>query len=549
MLNKKALFFCINLLFGAIIFAFSGCANIQKPQGGPRDVTPPVLLKASPPDMTRHFASKTIRLDFDEFFKLTNQFQEITISPAQDKQPDYKIKEKSLIITLKDTLQKNTTYVINFGKAIADVNEGNVLKNFTYVFSTGEHIDSLSVSGTVTNTLTQLKEKDVTVMLFPADKDTAYYRKKRPSIYATTDTSGNFSLNNLPEGKFTIYALKEATVNRIYDNEVELIAFLKKPISLYTDTSGIQLNLFKEDPVKFRLLERKFDQDGKILFIFNKRLNNPSLKIIYPPGLDDQKIVEFSKTNDTAHLYSKNMDFDSISVAILDNDKPLDSISLNKGRKEKFTRSLSFGFNINAQSGKLNPFGDLIITTTSPIDTFDPSLIFMKEDSTDINNFTITRDSTNARRFILKYHWKQDAGSYLLTINDDAFTNIYDEKNKKFVKKFQIEKDENYSSLTLKVHVPDPTKAYVIELFQDIKNILSRNSFSKDTTIQFKNYYAGKYYVRIIYDDNRNGKWDTGNVKEKRQPENIWIDPQQLTLRPNWEDEEKLNIPQETLEP
>jgi len=377
MLNKKALFFFINLLFWAIIFAFSGCANIQKPQGGPRDVTPPVLLKASPPDMTRHFASKTIRLDFDEFFKLTNQFTEITISPAQDKQPDYKIKEKSLIITLKDTLQKNTTYVINFGKAIADVNEGNVLKNFTYVFSTGEHIDSLSVSGTVTNTLTQQKEKDVTVMLFPADKDTAYYRKKRPSIYATTDTSGNFSLNNLPEGKFTIYALKEATVNRIYDNEVELISFLKKPISLYTDTSGIQLNLFKEDPVKFRLLERKFDQDGKILFIFNKRLNNPSLKIIYPPGLDDQKLVEFSKTNDTAHLYSKNMDFDSISVAILDNDKPLDSVSLNKGRKEKFDRILSFAFNINAQSGKLNPFGNLIITTTSPIDTFDPSLIFM----------------------------------------------------------------------------------------------------------------------------------------------------------------------------
>jgi len=89
----------------------------------------------------------------------------------------------------------------------------------------------------------------------------------------------------------------------------------------------------------------------------------------------------------------------------------------------------------------------------------------------------------------------------------------------------------------------------VIELFQDVKNILSRNSFTKDTTIVFKNFYAGKYYVRVIYDDNHNGKWDTGNVKEKRQPENIWIDPQQLTLRPNWEDEEKLNIPQETLEP
>ncbi|RYZ97258.1 MAG: hypothetical protein EOP47_22135, partial [Sphingobacteriaceae bacterium] len=164
------------------------------------------------------------------FYKLTNQYQEISISPAQEKLPEYKVRKRNLIIDFKDSLQKNTTYVINFGKAIVDVNEANAMKNFTYVFSTGPHIDSLSITGTVTNTQTLEKEKDVTVMLFPLNKDSLFYKKKKPSIFATTDSSGNFSLNNLREDKYTIYALKEASPNKLYDNETELIAFIKDTI-------------------------------------------------------------------------------------------------------------------------------------------------------------------------------------------------------------------------------------------------------------------------------------------------------------------------------
>src|ERR1700750_2445818 len=166
-LNKKTAFLREKLLPFLIASLLFGCASMQKPQGGPRDRTPPKLLKASPPDMTRNFNAKIIRLDFDEYFNLKNPFQEISISPAPDKLPTYTKSKKSIIVTFKDSLQKNTTYVINFGKAIADVNEGNILSNFTYVFSTGPHIDSLSIAGTVTNTITQKKEKDVTVMIFP----------------------------------------------------------------------------------------------------------------------------------------------------------------------------------------------------------------------------------------------------------------------------------------------------------------------------------------------------------------------------------------------
>ncbi|MDP9047514.1 MAG: Ig-like domain-containing protein, partial [Bacteroidota bacterium] len=187
--------------------------------------------------MTRNFKGKEIRLEFDEFFKLPNQYQEITMSPTPAKLPEYAIRKKTIVITLKDSLEKNTTYVINFGKAIQDVNESNILKNFTYVFSTGSHIDSLSISGSVINTLTQEREKDATIMLFTLKQDSLLFGKKKPTIYAATDTAGNFTLNNLHPDNYRIYALKETQPNKIYDNDNELIAFNKNVLHLTKDTA------------------------------------------------------------------------------------------------------------------------------------------------------------------------------------------------------------------------------------------------------------------------------------------------------------------------
>ena len=546
MLNKRELFFYKNLLFTAIVLLVFGCASQQLPHGGPRDVTPPRLLKATPSNMSRHFSAKVIKLDFDEYFKLNNQYTEINMSPALDKQPEYKIKDKSLVITFKDSLQKNTTYVINFGKAIQDVNESNTLKNFTYVFSTGEHIDSLSISGNVTNSLTQKREKDVTVMLFPIEKDSLYFGKKRPTIFASTDTAGNFSLNNLHDGTYTIYALKEVNANRIYDNDNELIGFLKKPIHLYTDTSDIQLTMFKQNPDKFRIAEKKFDPDGKYFMVFNKQLTNPSLKVIYPPAYNDLKIVEFSKTNDTAKLYMKNMDFDSLRVAILDNGKPIDSISIMKGKKESFKKDFSFLLNTSS-ANKLKPFDNLLITSGAPIENIDESLISLTEDSTAVT-YNLVRDSLNQRKFILKYHWKQDS-KYQIIFDAGAFTSIYGQKNIRFVKSFSADKLENYSTLTLHITVPDTSKQYVVQFYQDPKNILSSKILTKNGDVVYKNFLTGKYYLRVIYDTNRNGVWDTGNVKKRLYPENIWIDPAQITLRPNWDAEDKLSIPREVVNP
>src|SRR5690606_37681118 len=194
-LNKK---WQILLLLLIILSAFFGCATKQQPTGGPRDSIPPKVLKITPPNMTRNFTGTEIEITFDEYIKLQNEFKETSISPDLEVPPVYKIiqRKKMLQITLPDSLEKNTTYTINLGKALVDFNEGNELNNFSYVFSTGPEIDSLSVSGNVRNALTHEIEKDIAVLLIPTRQD-SIFGKRKANIFTRTDSSGNFSLKNL----------------------------------------------------------------------------------------------------------------------------------------------------------------------------------------------------------------------------------------------------------------------------------------------------------------------------------------------------------------
>jgi hypothetical protein len=539
MLNKKC---SLWVVFLPLFLLILGCANRQPPSGGPRDHDPPKLLKATPANMTRHFNSKVIKLDFDEYFKLSNSYTEISISPTPNKAPEYIRRNKSLLITLKDTLEKNTTYVINFGKAIADVNEGNILKNFTYVFSTGEHIDSLSISGRVINTETGDREKDATVMLFTLKQDSLLFGKKKPSIFTTTDTAGNFTLNNLHVDTYRLYALKQATPTRIYTDK-DLIAFATHPVHLTHDTSNVQLKLFKAIADRVRITGN-FDNDGSLLFIANKSLDSPSVKINYPPDFDKYKIVDFSKTKDTARIFMKNMDFDSISVSFLDNGKILDTIAKHKGRKESFLRNINFRYDLS-QDNKLKPGRALTLTTNIPIQNFDVAAMSLKEDSTDVSNFNVVQDSLDSKKFTVQYRWKQNS-TYTFTLMTNAFTDIYGDQSKSTHRIFQLDKPENYSLLTLSVTVPDTTKQYIVQLENDKKQILRSDIIRKNATISYKNYLTGKYNVRIVYDDNKNGKWDSGIVRLRQQPENIWMEPEIIALRPNWEQQTTIKIPRES---
>src|SRR5690606_21832827 len=159
-----SIFQLIILMISGLI---SGCASIKQPTGGPRDSTPPTVVKETPPNLTRNFKAERIQIQLSEFFKLNNEFKEISISPEMEKIPEFRIRKNILEIRLQDTLEQNTTYTINFGNSIVDYNERNVLKNYSYVFATGDAIDSLIIAGKVVDALTKHPVLDATVFIIP----------------------------------------------------------------------------------------------------------------------------------------------------------------------------------------------------------------------------------------------------------------------------------------------------------------------------------------------------------------------------------------------
>jgi hypothetical protein len=221
----------------------SGCANIVPPEGGFRDSIAPVLKKASPVDSSRNFQGNKINFTFDEYVQVDNFQQNVIVSPIQKNLPTYTSRLNTLSVRIKDTLEPNTTYTINFGESIKDVNEGNIMKNFTYVFSTGPFIDSLTFRGNVFVAETGQADTTLIVILHKKAEDSVV-AKERPRYMTKLDGKGNFSFKNLPSGTFYVYALKDES--RMYRyNPKQLFAFADSPVVVRQNTTPVTLYAYE----------------------------------------------------------------------------------------------------------------------------------------------------------------------------------------------------------------------------------------------------------------------------------------------------------------
>ena len=217
-------FFVVASLLGG------GCAQIGTPTGGIKDSLPPVLIKASPAKGSRNVITNKITLDFNEYIDVTDLQQNLVISPLQNRNPSIVANPRSISLKFRDTLLPNTTYIINFGNAIRDINENNVLKDFTYVFSTGNTIDSLTLNGKVTLAETGEIDSTMIVMLYRNAVDSTV-QKKKPNYIAKVNRDGSFNFTNLPADNFKIYALKDGDGGKTYNALSETFAFADEEVS------------------------------------------------------------------------------------------------------------------------------------------------------------------------------------------------------------------------------------------------------------------------------------------------------------------------------
>lgn len=231
-------FIAFTVFLLSLINGSTGCANIVPPEGGPRDSLPPVITKASPPSNTRNFTDTRITLTFDEYVDIDNVQQNLIVSPVPKNTPDVSRKLNEVTIKIRDSLQANTTYSLNFGNSIRDVNESNVMKNFTYIFSTGPYIDSMQFGGKVMLAETNEPDSTLTVMLHTDPEDSAVYHQ-RPRYIAKPDSKGSFRFRNLAPGTYYVYALKDEGGYRY--NPKQLFAFADSPVVVSSATPVVTL--------------------------------------------------------------------------------------------------------------------------------------------------------------------------------------------------------------------------------------------------------------------------------------------------------------------
>lgn len=538
-LIQKILFLGFILM---ISLSFMQCANMQRPTGGPKDSIPPKLLNESPANLTKNFKAKEIVLTFDEYIKLASWQREFNLSPDAATSIQPKIKKKNLIITLPDSLEENTTYTINFGKGLVDYNEGNPIQNYTYVFSTGPELDSLTIEGSVLNGYTKEfdlnKDKEVIAILIPTAKD-SIFGKKKASYYTAVDSSGNFKFKNLREDTYRVYAIKDLNNDKIYNINEEWIGFQSDSINLTQNVFGIKLEYTKGIPLIYRNLEKKVNNDGAMLLTFNRSLNNPTVKIMEPSNLDQNKIVRLNPTTDTIKVYTATMDYDSVKLQLSENNQVIDTIEFRKARGIKVDKNIVPKFNI---SNKVDRVKHIELTSSYPIASVDKNKIILTEDSVSRRNFQLQQDSVDKEMYHIRFNWRPNK-NYELVLQEKAILGPFDEFNKESKLAFTLNEADNYGDINLNFTGLDSAMNYIVELIDEKKeNIFNVQTLPANRQLAYLKFPGGKYSLRIIEDANKNGKWDPGDVYKGKQAERLWYLDRTFTIRANWEQNETIEV-------
>lgn len=508
------------------ILVFTDCASPRAPTGGDRDEEPPMIIaEESTPNQQTNFNEKEIIITFDEWFALRDVLSQLIISPLMPEQPVVKQKGKSIFITLPDSLKEKTTYTINFGSSIADLNEGNVLENFAFVFSTGPVLDSVFVAGRVIDAVTLKPAADVLVMLHPINEDSAVYKNK-PEYVARTDKEGKWKLANIRSDSFRVVALKDANLNFLYDQETEYFGWYEG--TLRTETPKILLPDLLVFPKELRRSIRDVIHDSpgwlKIVMGGPKPYELPSF---LPPIENAVSVWD----GDTIHFwYPPELNYQGNAILVNDTSKILPA---------KQSKAKPRDFRIKNLTGKLTPHGTAQLFSSIPFRSIDTSKMSLIVDSLEQVPFTIQKDSVDARILLLKGKWKMNS-NHLLTVLPRGFINALGDENDTIRASIQVADLDAFGDLTVKVNGLDSNLIYLVTLKIGSKEIVT-NKANEQSDIVFvhKGLMPGKYQVEIVEDINGNGYWDTGDFHLKRQPERKMIFELE-SLRAAWEVESSI---------
>ena len=554
------------LVLGAMMFP-SGCANTTTPpSGGPKDTIPPVLVKTYPlPGAVNVPTHKTqVKFTFDEYV-VVKDANNIFLSPPLEKKPKYRMSGKTLVVSFESDLDTNTTYTLDLTGALADNNEGNMYEGFTLVFSTGSQIDSMCMTGLVQDCNTLKPIKGATVLLYKDHADSAIFLH-RPDAAAKTDDWGFFSIRNIKDTVYRVYALKDANNNNIYEPDNESVAFLDEPFhpktvindSLYEfkkfnmkDTAlclarktDVELNVFREKPSKQFIVKK--ERVGLRTAFLTFMAPNAKIHSMKFRGLPAEKLIsQINPQKDSLELWVNDQRKMPDTLQLLINYDKTDSLGELVPTDEvvKLVMSKELRAELQKSSQQKAKHEDTIAVFKGTVDPttveqygftveFKYPLIQETWDSLSFRSvnprqqekkerFKVTRNPDNLRRFTIMPQDKLMEGfDYYLKIPHRKFRDVNGYYNDSLEMKVTLPNDEKLSTISLDLsHVRN---RYIVDLLNEKRdNVIRSFTVDSDQTVLFPYVKAGKYCIRITEDRNRNGLVDTGSILEHRQPEKV----------------------------
>jgi hypothetical protein len=542
-----------------VLMALFACARQGAPTGGPEDVTPPkVDSSLSTPNFSTRFNQKKIVLTFDEWIVLADVGTQVVISPPllTKKVPDVTLKGKTITVLIpeQETLRPNTTYTINFGTSIKDYHKGNPAKDLRFVFSTGDFLDSLTVKGTIVDALSGEPIENISFFLYDKFEDSITIKEK-PFYFAKTDKAGQFLIENVKKGTFKCVAVEDLDQNLRWTGALERVGF---PDSLFvvsdTGQNSIQLKIFN-DFGSLRILEKSTNRYGMVKLVYNSAPDTvqfttdvPNLQY-KPERLNDTLFIWYKLPE--ARAWNLIHGKDSIAIKALSNvdfqaKHRLYFLGDSRAPSGKPTRAKADAppppGSPKATVVNQNPIKPAILPFTSPIIAFDTALWQLRVDSNLVHQYTLEIDSLNTRQIRLSTAWQQGK-SYNLTLLPGAVTDFYDTPNLDTLRRvLNVSSDKLMGGLNLSISKLKPGKYYILQVLNGNGQVEVENKFEAkgaDKRLVFTNLPATQYTLRLIEDQQINGRWDSGSYFKHRQAEPVTIKKLE-PLRANWEVEATL---------
>ena len=504
----KYLFFCLT----STLFLWQ-CASIQSPSGGPKDLEAPTVIYSYPTHGETNSSPKKIEITFDEFIVLKNLTNELFVSPPLNNKPIINQKGKSLFIQLKEELNANSTYTFNFGKGIADLNEGNVLENYSLVFSTGAEIDSARLNGMIHPCPDRKLPDNLLVGAYKKNnfnRDSTIFQK-RPNYISIPDQYGYFEMKQMRTGNYELIAFEDVNGDYLYSGSPERIAFSEELIQL-NDSLTKNLWLFQEEEKELKIVDGNFD-GNQLKWVCNKNIESFEIKMVpevdFFSKIDSNNLLIWPVFGTTDSL--------QVTVAI---EGQTDTMMVY----EKTDKKGSIGI-IAPSNEYLKKGSNYTLATSSPILRVERSKMKLLIDTTAIDFLTLE----NTFELDLEFDVEENK-KYQIIFEPGALVGPNNMVNDSSKISF-FTKEEN-TLANLKINLQTSSEAYFIEILKD-GNVLERCEPSKN--LYFKNLLPGPYELRLVIDSNKDGKWTPGDYFTNTLPEKVYYYLKPLDLRANWE--------------